>query len=169
MLRDARQHTRTYFFTFVKRKNEVAPPFTRENAMRACLPLEGPPDSIERPQYAGRLHRSPNFHAANRLRASSGRGSPLSIRSAITRNAIDSAWVRASASVVPYASTPASAGTSAIQRPSSSRSTSILSTEASPRRFRPLVERRCLISPPPATLLAVRPSFPFHVVGRFPA
>src|SRR5882724_8675207 len=92
------------------------------------LALDGPSDPQQRSQNALRLGRGPRVHAAAKTPAiSRGSGSPFSNRSAMTRSANAMALVRASASLMPYASTPGRAGTSAIQRPLSSRSLSIFS------------------------------------------
>ena len=89
MLRDARQHARADFLTFVEGKDEVIPAFSGKYTMRAGLPLERPAASEKRPQNAVSLRRCPRFHAANSFCASSGSGSPLSMRSTIPRSASD--------------------------------------------------------------------------------
>src|SRR6516162_5848358 len=101
--------------------------------MRASLTLDPPPDSKQPSQYRAGLRGRPSVHAATkRSLGSKGTGSPCSMRSAITRNASAVVLLRASASVLPYANTPGSSGTSPIHRPSSSRSISILSITGIP-------------------------------------
>ena len=55
------RHMRTDFFAVVKGKNVIVPTLTRQNAMRAGLPLEGPPDAVERTQHSTCLCRCPSF------------------------------------------------------------------------------------------------------------
>src|SRR5262249_17029492 len=112
----------------MKRENVVRRTKPLQYPVRAGLPLYTPTDAEEGGQDALRLRGRPLGHAASKNSAiSGGSASPFSIRSAITLNASTLVLARASASVAPYAITPGSAGISAIQRPSSSRSVSILS------------------------------------------
>jgi hypothetical protein len=101
MLCDAREHARADFLAFVEGKHVIDP--TSRARMRcepACL-FERPADATERAQDVSCLRCLPRSHATKRLRASSGSGSPLSIRSAITRSARETACALASASVFP--------------------------------------------------------------------
>ncbi len=112
----------------VKGKDKVRPARPGKDAVWcARLPLHNPADAKQcgkhSPTFAGR----PLTHAGTANNSfSSGMASPWSIRSAMMRRARASAFATASSRVVPYAMTPEISGTSAIHRPSSSLSTSIL-------------------------------------------
>src|SRR5262249_4008954 len=84
----------------------------------------------ERGEYEPRLRSRPSAHAASKRSVTWGIASPCSIRSARTRSASTSALASASSRVDPYAITPGRATTSAIQRPSSSRSISTMNFPA---------------------------------------
>lgn len=110
VLRDACQHSRTKFFTIVKREHEIGPAFTRQSAMRARLALELPTKTQERGKNFSCLRGRPLAHAAAGMEMliSSGRVSPCSSCSASTRSARTSALAMASLADVPYARTPGS-------------------------------------------------------------
>ena len=106
----------------------VRPAVAGKRLVGPALPLDRPSDAEQRRQDAGCPSRRPGDQAAMKeMVSSSGPASPCSSRSATTRSA--SAWARACASrcVGPYARTPGRSGTSAIHRPSSSCSSSIVS------------------------------------------
>lgn len=91
--------------------------------------------ALERENSTG-LRSRPLAHAAIEIEIGSAEPSPCSIRSANTRRASTWAFASASSRVAPYANTPASSGTSASHRPSSSRSLSMVSLTASPSQPR---------------------------------
>ena len=85
-----------------------------------------PTDSEQRCENASCRGAAPLAHAAAKDTLSNGDASPFSRRSASTRKARACALACASSTDCPYTSTPGSSATSAIHRPSSSRSTSTL-------------------------------------------
>src|SRR5579864_1116506 len=86
--------------------------------------LQPPPDLVEGGQDPILLTRGPLAHAARKLTFSSSAGaSECSRRSARTRRARACTRATASSRVWPSANTPDRPGTSAIQRPSVTRST----------------------------------------------
>ena len=136
---DTRQHSRSDLFVVVECEHEIRPAVTLERSMGTGLPLDPPANPNEGGQHAAGPGGRPAAHAAWKvtLRNSAG-ASRCSRRSAITRSA--SAWTRATASSRswPYAMTPAKAGTSASQRPSSSRSISIVNVTVAMYHSSPL-------------------------------
>ena len=92
-----------------------------------------PPDLYQRRIYAAGRSAGPRAQAIARCRKlmdSGGSSCDFSTSSASARSAIAVAFAHASCSVMPYASAPATSGISAIQRPSSSRSVSILNRKS---------------------------------------
>jgi hypothetical protein len=79
-------------------------------------------------------HSAIPYQAAKETLRSSGASSPCSSRSARTRSANACTLAMASGRVAPYVITPGNAGTSATQRPSASRSSSIVSVTVGLRR-----------------------------------
>lgn len=95
--------------------------------MRSRGAFHAPTDAQQGRQNTSSLDGWPSTHAAaNRMVFGLGEGSPCSIRSATTRSANAFTRLVASSWFSPYAITPGSSMTSAIQRPSSSRSVSIV-------------------------------------------
>jgi hypothetical protein len=126
VLGDAREHLGTDLFAIVKREDKIRPTIALQCPMRAGLTLKLPANPDQRRVDTARLGRSPLVHAAaTAIEIDSGRLSPCSSLSASTRSARISAFAIASSADDPYARTPGSCGTSASQRPSSSRSHSI--------------------------------------------
>src|SRR5712691_9349829 len=127
MLGDPRQHLGADFFVVVKGERHVRRSFASQRSMRTGLTLDGPADTKERCQDSPRLGRAPSRHAALKVTLRrSGAASLCSRRSASTRRASAWTWAIASSLLFPYVMTPGRSGTSAIHRPSSSRSSSIL-------------------------------------------
>src|SRR6185295_8496450 len=121
----------------MEREHEVRPAFTSEHSMRSRRALQRPADTQQRGKHEPRLCSWPDAHAASKRSVTWGIASPCSKRSARTRSASTSALERASSRLEPYANTPGSATTSAIQRPSSSRS---ISTTNRPADMRPMYQ-----------------------------
>ena len=122
--RDAGEHAWPDLVCIVEGEDEIGPAFTRENPVRSGRPLHGPPNAKQRSEDQPCLRGRPDAHAASKRSVTCGIASPCSKRSARTRSASTSALANASSRVEPYAITPGRATTSAIQRPSSSRSIS---------------------------------------------
>ncbi len=127
MLGDSRKHSWPDLGAVVKCKNVIWPTLTLQHPMRAtCLTLDAPSNLQKRLKDLIGLRRSPRTHADMvKTSASSSDSSPASIRSASIRNTSDSTFRIASSAVSPYASAPGISGTSAINRPSTSVSTSM--------------------------------------------
>ncbi len=97
VFRDSSQHPRPDLFALVKREDHIWPALAPEGAVRAGLPSELPPDSVESCQNAVRPGGWPTAHAAGTTkRMGWGRASPCSICSARTRRASTSALAMAS-------------------------------------------------------------------------
>src|SRR5208282_4041696 len=104
---------------------EVCESGTLKDPMGAASALDAPACTQQSREYSSGLGGGPVTHAASNIKLDgTGSSSPFSIRSAITRSASASTAASAFARVLPYASTPGNSGTSAIQRPSVSRSNS---------------------------------------------
>ena len=126
-LGDPRQHTRADLLTGAERKHVLRPTATRKDLVRSRGAFDAPPDTQQGRQNAASLDGWPSAHAAaNWMVFGLGEGSPCSSRSATTRSANAFARLAASSRLSPYAMTPGSSMISAIQRPSSSRSVSIV-------------------------------------------
>ncbi len=126
-LGDPRQHARSDLLTGAERKHVLRPTATRKDLVRSRGAFDAPPDTQQGRQNAASLDGRPSAHAAaNWMVFGLGEGSPCSSRSATTRSANAFARLVASSRLSPYAMTPGSSMTSAIQRPSSSRSVSIV-------------------------------------------
>ena len=122
------QHAGTNFVAIMKGEDEVWESGTLKNSMGAASALDAPACPQQSCKHASGLCGGPVAHAASNIRLDgTGSSSPFSMRSAITRNANASTAASAFARVLPYASTPGNSATSAIQRPSVSRSNSTVS------------------------------------------
>lgn len=122
-----REHSRPDFFAVVESEHKIGPALTRESLVETGLGLDLPSDPLRRGERSSGLRSRPLAHtAATEMLISTGRASPCSRRSARTRRAGSCAFASASSAVLPEAKTPPSSGTSASQRPSSSRSDSML-------------------------------------------
>src|SRR5271157_1944415 len=109
--------------------DKVGPAFAGEDLVRAAgLALHTPTDPEERSENAARPRGRPVAQAAVAVSKDTVTGpgghSPCSSRSARIRRSSAWAWVSASSGVAPYARQPGRSATSAIHRPSSSRSIS---------------------------------------------
>jgi len=62
MLRDSREHFRTYLFTVVESENEIGPTRSGKRLVRAGLALDRPSGPEKRRQDALRLGRGPLVH-----------------------------------------------------------------------------------------------------------
>lgn len=127
-LSELRQHSRSDLIGFMEGKGIIRPTRTTQGSMRATFALDCPPDSKQRSQNPPRLRGRPLAHAAatNEMSTISTGVSPCSMRSATTCSAKACTRETASSRVAPYTMTPGRSRTSAIQRPSSSRSSSIV-------------------------------------------
>ena len=126
-LGDPRQHARPNLLTGAEREHVLRPTVTRESLVRSRGTFDAPTDAQQGRQNPSSLDGWPSAHAAaNWMVFGLGEGSPCSSRSATTRSANAFARLVASSRLSPYAMTPGSSMTSAIQRPSSSRSVSIV-------------------------------------------
>ena len=82
MLCDAREPARADFLAFVECKEVIAPALARENAMRACLPLERPADGPEPAQDPSCLCCLPSSQTRDRaLRREEARHRRFDLRS----------------------------------------------------------------------------------------
>ena len=100
---------------------------SRQDPLRSTYALDPPSSALRRSKNPARSSTGPRTHATvNRISIDSRGSSPASIRSAKTRSASASALPIASVRVWPYFITPGRPITSAIQRPSCSRSVSIV-------------------------------------------
>ena len=131
MLGNSRQHLRPDILAVMEGENEIRPAIAGERSVGPRLPLKPPPNAEQGGENTPCLSRWPLAHAAaTEILIEWARLSPCSRRSAKTRKANTSALAIASSGEAPYASTPASCGTSASHRPSSSRSHSMLKSTA---------------------------------------
>ena len=87
MLGYTRKHNGADLIAIMKREHEVLPAFANQDAVRTDLPLDRPSNALQCAQNASCLGGGPSAHAANKPLVSSGRGSPFSMRSAMTRSA----------------------------------------------------------------------------------
>jgi hypothetical protein len=134
LLCNAREHFRAYFVAVVKSPgmSVIIIAVTQLN-VRTSLMDRLPSDFYERLVYAAGPSTGPVAHAIARCRKLMELGissCDFSTSSATARNAIAYALLMASRSVMPYAIAPGTSGTSAIQRPSSSRSVSMLNRKS---------------------------------------
>src|SRR5207245_1858393 len=133
VLGDACKHFGTNFFAVVECENEIGPAAALQCGMRSRFAFKAPTNLDQRCVDTARLGRRPLTHAAaTAMEIDCGRLSPCSSCSARTRSARISAFAIASSADEPYARTPGNCGTSASQRPSSSRSHSISNFIAHP-------------------------------------
>jgi hypothetical protein len=134
------QHFRPDLDAVVKGPNKICEAGSLQNNVGGTSEgLRRPTDPQQRLVNARRFRTRPSAHAKLIIFC------PIfsdSMRSAITRSARASTAASASFFVAPYAMTPGNSGISAIQRPSSSRSNSILKFN----RF-PLFSIRCYGKP----------------------
>ena len=133
---DSCWHAGADFFAVMKCKYKIGCIVSCQDPVRPRDALDSPPDAFKRGKYPACSSTAPRTHAAaNRISMDSRGSSPASIRSARTRSASASALPIASARVWPYFITPGRPTTSAIQRPSSSRSVSIVKRIPYPSDF----------------------------------
>ena len=124
MLCDSAEHLRPDFVFVVKCPSEIWPSFPFELDVRAALSvLNSPPNAQESTEDPTSFSAGPRTH---RKRIDLGGFFTCSVRSARTRKASAVTLTSASCFVSPYAITQGRSGISAIQRPSSSWSNSIL-------------------------------------------
>ena len=99
--RQASKHLGANFFAIVKRKHNVRPAVPRQYPVRAGCSFDYPADAKKSGKNTRSAGGSPPAHAAMKdtFRNSSGRASPCSRRSAITRSAKACTAARASARV----------------------------------------------------------------------
>jgi len=127
MLRDTGQHPRPDFLGIMKDKHKIWKIRVGKSSVGAGLALDSPATAKQGCQKVLCLDGRPLTHAAEKaMEIGMGLHSDVSSRSASTRRASASALVIASSAVAPYTRTPGNCGTSAIQRPSSSCSYSIV-------------------------------------------
>lgn len=144
MLGDAAEHTGADLLLVVEREHKVRPTPPLQDSVGSTLPFDRPSDSNQCGKRLASFYAPPPGHAAAKLMSvKSAPASPFSTRSATTRSAKACALAFASADVRPYARTPGSSGTSAIQRPSASFSSSTVSfIGIQPDCTRPPIEYR---------------------------
>ena len=124
---NSRQHARSDLFAVVEREYEVRVSVPRQCPMRPRRTLERPSRALQPGQHSPGARAASRAHAtANVILAGSKGCCPASILSASTRNASVSACAMASARLFPYCIAPGISMTSAIHRPSSSASVSIV-------------------------------------------
>jgi hypothetical protein len=134
MFCDSRQNFRSKFIAI-----SVGPHITRvcccfvfQFYMRTTLRDNRPPNLKKSLEGMFRLHAAPVTQAETQSSLiERGTFSEFSTSSAMARSASAYAFLLASSSVCPYTITPGTAGISAIQRPSSSRSVSIFQCTSS--------------------------------------